>query len=381
MGKIGQPLPSAHVRLRWVAELGLLAVAVIWGFTFVVVQQSIHALPVLPFLAYRFLGSAAALLPFFGAQLGRLSLRGWLAGCQMGAFLTAGYMLQTFGLERTSVPDAGFITGLYVVLTPVLGTVFLRQRSAARVWIAAGCSCAGLALLCGPGAHAHLTGDLLVLGAAVSLAAQILATDRAIRQHPAGALLLVQLIVCGLVSLLLATATGQLVIPSRPSAWSGLAITSLLAGAAGFLVQTYAQRHTSPARTALILGSEPLFAWIAADVLQNSRLSATAVTGGLLILTSIVLVEARATRPLRLRTIRAAPPGAGTPAQTAARSSTCAPGCEQEGNVAAVRLPGSAGVVADVCRWQLMHLLPGDVQADAVAESIHIAERDRDVFV
>ena len=98
-----------------------MAIAAVWGLTFVMVQDAIAELPTMAFLGYRFVSAALLVALIFRRPLRRLSRDGWRAGALMGVFLTAGYILQTLGLERTSASNAGFITGLFVVLTPLLG--------------------------------------------------------------------------------------------------------------------------------------------------------------------------------------------------------------------------------------------------------------------
>jgi drug/metabolite transporter (DMT)-like permease len=220
----------------------------------------------------------------------------------MGSFLCAGYVLQTLGLEKTTASNTGFITGLFVVLTPVMGAVFLRERVPALAWAAAGVSLLGLYLLSGVGGHLNWRGDGLVLVAAVALSAHILATARAVRSYDVGPLLAVQLGVCGLVPLVIATAGGQLERPSGGTVWSALIVTALIASALGFFVQTFAQQHAPPARTALILAAEPAFAGLFGWLLADDRLSASEWLGAALIMTAIVAVEAiprfRPPRPL-----------------------------------------------------------------------------------
>jgi drug/metabolite transporter (DMT)-like permease len=134
------------------AELALIAIAAVWGLTFTMVQDAVERLPVTAFLAYRFLPAALLVGLVFRRDLARLSPAGWRAGAVMGIFLTAGYLAQTHGLRETSASNAGFITGLFVVLTPLLGAVVLRQRAGRTAWLAAGASAVGLFLLSGAGA-------------------------------------------------------------------------------------------------------------------------------------------------------------------------------------------------------------------------------------
>ncbi len=281
------------------------------------VQDAIAVLPTMAFLAYRF-GSAAVLVAvIFRARLRKLGAAGWRAGALMGVFLCAGYVFQTLGLEHTSASNAGFITGLMVVFTPVLGAVLLGQRLPAVAWAAAVVSAAGLYLLSGAGGGLELRGDGLVLLCAIAFAAHILVTDRAVgRQergagragtergprHDVGALLVVQLSVVGLICLVVAAATAQLEVPRGATVWSALLVTSLVASALGFFVQTYAQRNAPPARTALILASEPAFAGLFGYLLADERLGLVSWLGAAMIMAAIVAVEVvprlRPPRPL-----------------------------------------------------------------------------------
>ena len=264
------------------------------------VQDAVEKLPTMAFLGYRFAAAALVVAVIFRRRLAGLARAGWAAGLVMGAFLTAGYVLQTLGLERTSASNAGFITGLFVVMTPLLGALVLRQRIGGLAWAAAGVSAAGLYLL--SGTEGFNDGDALVLLCAVSFAAHILATGRAVADHDAGALLVVQLALCGAFCTVVAGGRGELEVPSGGDVWLALAVTALVASALGFFVQTYAQRHAAPARTALILASEPAFAGLFGFLLNDERLSALAWSGAALIMLAILAVEVvprlRPPRPL-----------------------------------------------------------------------------------
>jgi len=288
--------------LRRLAELALIGIASVWGLTFVMVQDAIALLPTMAFLAYRFIPAALIVAVIFHRRLRALPPRGWRAGLVMGVFLTGGYIFQTLGLEETSASNAGFITGLFVVLTPVLGAVFAGHRIPAVAWLAAAVSMVRLWLLSGAGGEFDLRGDGLVLVCALSLAAHILATASAVGRYDVGALLAVQLGVVGFTCLAIAAVAGQLEPPEGGTVWSALIVTSLVASALGFFVQSFAQRHAPPARTALILASEPAFAGLFGWLLNDERLTVTGWLGAALIMTAIVAVEVvprfRPPRPL-----------------------------------------------------------------------------------
>jgi drug/metabolite transporter (DMT)-like permease len=272
------------------AELALIGIAAIWGLTFTMVQDAVEQLPVLDFLGYRFTAAALLVAVVFRKSLSRLSREGWRAGALMGVFLTASYVLQTFGLQHTSASNTGFITGLFVVITPVLAAVLLRQRIGAIGWTAAIVSAFGLYLLSGTHGF-NLRGDGLVLLCAVAVAAHILVTSRYARDHDTGALLAVQLGVCGIACLVAGAAASGLEQPRGTDVWLALFVTAVFASALGFFVQTYAQRHAPPARTALILASEPAFGGLFGYLLAGDRLSTTAWLGAALIMAAIVAVE------------------------------------------------------------------------------------------
>ena len=274
------------------AESGLVAIAAVWGLTFVMVQDAVREIAVTTFLAYRFIPAALIVAIVSWRSLKTLPASGWRIAGVMGLFLTAGYAFQTFGLERTTASHAGFITGLFVVLTPLFGALFLRQRVERAAWVASGASAVGLYLLSGLSGEGTVFGDLLVLGCACSFAFHILATDKGVKEHPVGALLAVQLGVCGVLSLIAASIQGELVVPDSTTVWSALIVTSVFASALGFFMQTYAQRHASPARTAFILASEPAFAGLFAYVLKGESLTALGWVGAGLIMVAIVAVEA-----------------------------------------------------------------------------------------
>jgi drug/metabolite transporter (DMT)-like permease len=284
------------------AEIALIAVAAVWGLTFVMVQDAIERLPPFAFLAYRFIPAAAIVAAVFWRPLRRLPREGWRAGLVMGLFLTAGYVAQTLGLEHTTASNAGFITGLFVVLTPFFGALLFGLRPPRAAWLAAGVSALGLLLLSGAGGDFELSGDGLEFGCACAFALHILVTARAVKRFDVGALVAIQLGFCGLFCFVVAALAGDLDVPRGGTVWSALIVTALVASALAFLIQSYAQQHAPPTRTALILAAEPAFAGLFGYLLQDDRLSALAWTGALLIVAAIVLVDVvprlRPPRPL-----------------------------------------------------------------------------------
>jgi drug/metabolite transporter (DMT)-like permease len=269
---------------RW--ELALVAVTAVWGATFVVVREAVARVPPSAFIAVRFLAAAALLAALRPRQALRPDRGLAAAGVVAGLALFAGYTLQTVGLQYPRASSAGFITGLAVVLTPLLGALLLRQRPGR--WPATGAllAAAGLALLTLERFEVR-RGDLLVLGCAFAFATHILLLGRYSPRHASYQLAVVQLATTGVLALAWAGAAGDL--PGSPQVWFALAVTAVLASAGGFLVQTRAQRDVSPTRTAIIFTMEPVFAalfafWLAGEHLAaRGWLGAACIVAGMLV--------------------------------------------------------------------------------------------------
>jgi drug/metabolite transporter (DMT)-like permease len=277
------------------ALAALVLVTAVWGVTFVQVKDAVAIYPLFAFLALRFAIASATLAVPGGRRLAGLGRRGAAAAAFAGALLAAGYALQTLGLERTSVSSAGFVTGMYVVLTPIIALVLFRIRSGAAAWLGVVVSSIGLALLAGVHGGSPV-GELLVLGGAAVYSLQIVLMERyAPRYDPLGFTLGEML---AAFAVLLAVAVPQLAVPHGWTVWGALIVTGVFASALGFLVQTWAQQRTSATRTALVFALEPVWAAIFGFALAGDRLGALGWSGCAVIMTGIVLAEPAAARVL-----------------------------------------------------------------------------------
>ena len=282
------------------ALAALILVTAVWGVTFVQVKDAVELYPLFAFLAVRFAIATVVLAPFGGRRLRSLDRRGVVAGAALGLLLALGYALQTAGLERTTVSSTGFVTGLYVVFTPLLALVLFRIRAGRAVWVGVAVSTAGLALLSGVGA-ASSVGDLLVLGGAAAYALQIVLLERFAPHYDVIAFTLVEMAAAFAGFAVVALALGQVELPRGWTVWGALLVTGVFASALAFLVQTWAQQRTSATRTALAFAMEPVFAAIFGFALAGDRLGAAAWAGAGLIMLGIVLAEpAAATALVRL---------------------------------------------------------------------------------
>jgi drug/metabolite transporter (DMT)-like permease len=276
----------------------LVAITAIWGYTFVPVQKTVGAYPLFAFLAVRFAISTAALAPFAWKSLRTLPRAGWPAGLVAGSFLALAYGLQTAGLELTTVTSTGFITGLYVVFTPLLALAAFRTPVPAPVWVGVTLALAGLLLLSGAPGGSWL-GNALVLGNAVAQSFQIVAMERFAPRYDARALTFLQMSVAGVGFTVIAVAAGQLEAPPDTATWYALVVTGVFAGALGYLVGTWVQSRTTAARAALVFTLEAPFAALFGVLLLSEHLGRAGWTGCAVMLAGIVLAEPAAAATLR----------------------------------------------------------------------------------
>ena len=280
------------------ALLALIAVTAVWGYTFVPMKEAVAVYPLFAFLAVRFLIASLVLAVPAAPRLRALGRPGWAAGLSLGLLLGLGYALQTAGLERTTVSSAGFITGLYVVFTPLLGFLLFRTQVGRLVWLGVALSVGGLALLSGVGVG-DPRGDLLVLLGSAAYSLQIVLMERYAPRYDAVAFTQAEMLAAFAGFAVVAVARDQLELPSGWTVWYALLVTGIFASALGFLVQTWAQRRISASRTAIAFAMEPVFAGIFGFWLAGDRLGALGWSGCALIMAGIVVSEPDAARTLR----------------------------------------------------------------------------------
>jgi drug/metabolite transporter (DMT)-like permease len=278
------------VRGGWAASLALVAAALLFGSTFLVVQDAVESAEPLPFLAVRFAIGTAALAPLALRHGGRgLRTPGMLrAGALAGLALTAGYGLQTVGLQYTTSSVSAFLTYLLVVFVPLIVAITTRRLPPWPTVAGVALAVAGLALLGGGPDVGTGRGELLTLGCALAFAVHLLALADAAPRFPVAALSAVQF----------AVVAGVLVVPGlfaggyrlTGEAWAAAAYTGVAVTACGLGLQAWGQRRVSPTRAALLLLIEPVSAAVL-GFLAGERLGAAGAAGALLILGGIVVSE------------------------------------------------------------------------------------------
>ena len=283
------------------ADLALTLIMAVWGSSFAILRGLLGADSASPLaLVSVRMAMATLLLTAFLAVRGQLKLwnRAVLRdGIFCGFLLGIGFLLQTEGLQRTTASRSGFLTGMLVVLVPLIELGFFGKRPAWPALCGVLLAFAGMTMLSAPWAdtsHATMLGDALTLGCALVFAAHIVALGRLAPRHPVMPMLLLQLAtICAL-----ATLAGPLIerqhFSGQPKLWLALLYLALFATLLAFGIQTWAQKVMPPVRVALISSLEPVFAAIWAAVLIGERLSGREVLGGAMIVLGVAVGEAGA---------------------------------------------------------------------------------------
>jgi drug/metabolite transporter (DMT)-like permease len=289
--------PEISRRRQVLADLALVVVTFIWGSTFVLVKDIVETVPPMLFLSVRFgIGAVALALLVTAMRRWRgLSMRevGW--GSLTGLALGLGYVLQTVGLQYTTASRAGFITGLLVVLAPVMGIVVLRQMPG---WWAFGgvlLATVGLLMLAvvdtGGVAGGLNEGDLIVLGCAFAFAVQVVLVAKVSRLYDPLRFTMLQVLVTGVLSALGALLFETPVAGLASDVWAGAAFLGIMATAMGIGVQVAVQSFTTVVHASLIYTLEPVFAAMFGYWLHGDRLGPAGVVGAGLIVVGMLAAE------------------------------------------------------------------------------------------
>jgi drug/metabolite transporter (DMT)-like permease len=283
-------LYTSTKRIR--ADLILLLVSLIWGSAFVAQRVAAQQMDVFLFNGSRFFLGALFLLPLVGRRMGELQ-RVDIPGIFLaGALLFGGATLQQMGIATTTAANAGFITGLYVVLIPLLLATGWRQRPPARIWFAASLAVGGMFLLSTGGRLALAPGDLLVFLGAILWALHVIVIGLLVKRIGVLQLAVGQYIVCGLLNLFLfALFQRPLEASSIGLAWWAVIYTGLFSIGIGYTLQSVGQKEAPPADAAILLSMEAVFAAVFGWALLDERLSAVQLAGCVLMVTGMILSQ------------------------------------------------------------------------------------------
>jgi len=283
-------------RRRLQADLTLLLVAAIWGSAFVAQRVAAQQMGAYLFNGLRFILAVLVLLPLARTNASReqgISSRDWLAVALAGVLLFLGATLQQLGLRYTTAGNAGFITGLYVVIIPIVLAAGGRQRPRRPVWAASLLAASGLFLLSTGGRFRLAPGDALELVGACMWALHVIWIGRLVQRLPILPLAIGQNLACGLLSLGASALIENNTLPMIVSAWAPLVYTGLLSIGVGYTLQASAQRLAPPADAAIILSLEAVFAALGGWLWLDERLTALQLLGCALMLGGMLLAQIR----------------------------------------------------------------------------------------
>ena len=266
----------------------LTAVAAIWGSAFLSMKGTLERLDVNSFLAWRFTIATLFLIAIRPSVLKKFDLPFIKKGAILGIFLGSGYIFQSFGLTLTTVSNTGFITGLYVVLTPIVAAVILRKNITLVEWFAVLVATAGLALLSFNGFEFGL-GEFLVLVSALLFAFHIVGLGEWSKGLDTYALTVLQLGTCAVVTFLASFKSG-FSMPPDSGVWWSIIYTALFATSLAFIVQTWAQSFIAPSSVAVILAMEVVFAAGFGIWLLDEPVTLRIALGGILVIASMYLI-------------------------------------------------------------------------------------------
>lgn len=290
-------------RLR--ADLALGFCTLIWGATFVLVKDALSDVSVMLYLAIRFVLAALVMAVAFWQSVRRLNLKTAWAGAQIGLAMFGGYIFQTAGLKLTTPTKAAFITGMCVVLVPLLLAMFGRRRITTWIWAGAGAAFAGLYFLTVPaeGLGGLNRGDPIVFGCALMFALHIMFIGRHVGDHSVGALAFLQVSTTAVLATLAVPILGVAGWEHPRIVWSNTVIvavlvTSIGSTAIGFSLQTWAQQHTSPSHTAILISLEPVFAALTSWLIAHEHFGPRVLLGAVLTFAGILLAELKGPAPV-----------------------------------------------------------------------------------
>jgi drug/metabolite transporter (DMT)-like permease len=291
---VGARPPQARSRTELLAFLALLSMTAAWGSTFFMIKDVVTRIPVADLLTVRFAMATVGLVLIAGRRLA-MSRRTLGRGALLGLLYGVAQILQTTGLAHTAASVSGFITGLYVVATPLLGAIILRSRIAPTTWVATGLATLGLGVLSLNG-FAIGYGELLTLCSAVIYAGHIIALGRLSEPGTALGLSAVQMavitVICAVAALWPADGSGiGIQLPGSAHDWLIVIYLAVVASALTMVLQTWAQARVEASRAAVIMAMEPVWAAAFAVALGGESITIRMIVGGLAILGAMYLVE------------------------------------------------------------------------------------------
>jgi drug/metabolite transporter (DMT)-like permease len=284
--------------MRLKADLTLLMAALVWGLGFIAQRNAALDVGALLFNAARWTLGGLVMLPFirFNLHLDRKTIPWMAAG---GFILFAASGLQQTGLKYTTAGNAGFITGTYVVIIPILLSIFWKERSNWTIWLAAFMTTIGIYMLGSGGVLRFNWGDGIVLIGAVMWALHVIITGKGVKHVPVLPFVTGQFLICGILNMVFGLIFQWDSIPALIPAWQSILYLALISTGVGFTLQAYGQRHAPPADAAIILSLEAVFAALFGWLILSEKLTIIQAAGCFLIMGAILISQLLSSRPAK----------------------------------------------------------------------------------
>ncbi|MBM3698593.1 MAG: DMT family transporter [Actinobacteria bacterium] len=276
------------MKIKALLYIGLLATTAVWGGAFLVMKDSLERQDVYSFLASRFILAALFMFLYKPRCLQGLSKVFIKRAVLAGVLLGSGFIFQTFGLTKTTVSNTGFITGLYLVFTPLIAWLLLKREIVKMQWSAVFVATIGLYLISFTGISIGF-GEALVLISAILFAGQIVALGEWSDGKNTYALTLIQILVSSVIFLTLSLIEGYQ-LPPDGGVWSAVLFTAFFATFIGFLIQTKAQSVMSATAAGVLLAMEVPFALFFGLYFDNDPVTFRIISGGSLVMIAMALV-------------------------------------------------------------------------------------------
>lgn len=290
-------LPASGPPAPVLATGGLVLVTAVWGSSFALIHGLVKYVPPTDLNGVRFVIAAAFMAAVSWGPMRRLRRRQVVPALLIGVVYGVAQILQNIGLAYTEASTSGFLTGLCVVITPLLGAAVFRDRVPVVTWGAVALSVLGLAVLSLEGGRIGLgVGEWLTLACALAYSVQILSLGHVVRPEHAIGMAAVMMLGVAMTSMAAAGVDGRVVLPPDASSWAQLLWMALAAGAAAMYLQSWSQARMSASRAALVMALEPVFAALFAVAIGQESPSGRMLLGGSLIVGAMVLVEVVAAR-------------------------------------------------------------------------------------
>lgn len=292
-------------KIRFFSSCGLMLAAIIWGFAFVVVKNSLDLIPPIYMLAFRFTIAALGLTLIMLPKLRKLTRQDWISGAVLGTFLFTAHAIQTIGCQYTTAGKNAFLTTIYVIIVPFLHWVINRKRPSAYAIAAACIAVVGIGLLSLQGGDTGVNiGDLLTIGCGFIYAVHIVYIDKYTETQDPMILTVMQMVFAAVFSWIFAPIYdgGFPAAAFQPQIVTGMLYLGIFSTMLGFLLQNVGQKYTAPSTASLLLSFESVFGVLFSVIFLQEQLTMRMLLGCLLMFFAVVLVETKfsfITNPLK----------------------------------------------------------------------------------